>query len=370
MSEMASERTPLLGQTDVESHSAAFHEVSSHQTLWHVLKTTVDHHWVTLSGCVLSSWACSKLGFAKVAVFDDLLFKPLFVIFGFAIGFRNLRANTRRSQALASVRGLLQAVWDLLVLLPVTESREMMCTEMLRACELVAKYVTCVAMHSDYKYALAGLEPQLAKGTRLHFGGWGESDTGRRTRGPGAEVESIFLKCEDEVDRLTAEWKTQKFHRTFWSSKTAFKKEFGALIDLATPSVSDGYRMLIRVMLFGFAVIYPWGLISQHITYHDKIIIDDGTFLMLNSLMVCFFLLAMNAQASEQEDPFHDSYTRLDFVRIVAAFRAAVEDYEQERRLEAPESKDDLAAGQQPCADVEDLEDLEPSTAEFDPLNP
>jgi predicted membrane chloride channel (bestrophin family) len=348
------ETSPLLAKTKTEAKELLTRKKSeAKELLAHSLRSldqhtsvvtfillvvaTVVNHWFSILVSIVSCAVCVKEGFTSYSIFDPLIFKSIFIVFGFLIGFRNVRANARRFDALASTQGMLTCVWDILVMIP-DESRERVANQLLDCLRAIAAHVTLIAANrKTYLYAVAGLQCR------------DDAEGGESTRlGPAPLVGATMLAVEDEVDRLSKkEPDTQKYRRTFWFKRQSFDREFDLICNLAMPSVSDSYVMLINSCLLLFAAVLPWGLrcddvvfTSPGLVYQHKVTIPAGFSLVCNTMVILFILFGLNTLASQNEDPFADSAQRIDIDGIVGVFAASVRDYDARRRVAAPGAVD------------------------------
>lgn len=342
---MPTEATPLVSEKESRSkRHAAFvkeklhkHVVNPEAPTWesrteaftfmYLTTQTLKNHYWSLLACICSGLLCAHNDHMSQSIFDPLIFKSIFVVFGFAIGFRNMRANERRGMCLMSVRNICHAAWELLLLLPYDEHRPRMREQLLCALEALADHTMRVADRGNYKYALSGTEPadEEEESTEIHLG-------------PTTLMAATLLALEDEMSRLQfvhskhPEYAmSQKYQRTFWAKKLKFDEEHYNLVNYAIPSVSDAYVVLINSSLFLFGMVLPWGLHCNNVNIRGVNIMGAGTFLVINTIVVMWILLGLNTLASQHEDPFMPSYEMIDLRQHITMFRRAVEHYDQQR---------------------------------------
>lgn len=355
---MPTEQTPLVNRHDLEMPKVVGLKSRSWiYTLCSVPYAACRWHGVSIVAAVVSALLCWLLGFAKISIFDPLIFKSIFVVFGFAIGFRNARANQRRAEAEAVTHELFAAAWSLLVVFP-SDSRPKVREALLYLLEAIAQHVTVISDRHLYRYGIIGLRPL----SRENESWW---DCGHRFRPPADSQTSLSPRAlmvvtlnmfEEEFERLNPS--KSLVLRTFHQQSLLFKNSFNRVITLAMPSVSDRLIMLINFCLFMFAISLPWGIESNQLNFHrvwgpahphdrtlDNVMysFSAGGFKVLNTFVCTTVLFGLNALAHEHEDPFGDASDDIDIHTLVVAFKKAVENYE-ERRAAAEQGKVDLSA--------------------------
>jgi len=356
---MATESTPLISdhsqglrttravvekfKTHVSPPAPTWEARTEPFTFLYLTTQTLKNHYWSLIACVLSALLCAHNDHMSQSIFDPLIFKSIFVVFGFAIGFRNMRANERRGMCLMSVRNICHAAWELLLLLPYDEHRQRMREQLICGLEALADHVMRVADRGNYKYALSGTEPSAQKE--------GEVESSVHL-GPTTLMAATLLALEDEMSRLQKEHSkhpeygfSQKYQRTFWAKKLRFDEEHYNLINYAIPSVSDAYVVLINSSLFLFGLVLPWGLHCNNVNIRGVNIMGAGTFLVINTIVVMWILLGLNTLASQHEDPFMPSYEMIDLRLHMGEFRKAVEFYDTQRIMlySTPHLEDEVA---------------------------
>lgn len=306
---------------------------------------TLKNHYCCLFACVASALVCAHNDMASKSLFDPLVFKSIFIVFGFTIGFRNMRANQRRGDCLMSVRNICHATWELLMLLPYDEHRPRMREQLLCALEAIAEYVMSVADRGNYKYALAGTVPGDKAANTSDIDGPASIHLG-----PTTLTAATLLALEDEMSRLQKVHLThpdygasQKYQRTFWAKKLRFDEEHYNLVNYAIPSVSDAYVVLINSSAFIFGTVLPWGLHCNNVSIQGVNVMGAGTFLVINTIVIMSVLLGLNTLSAQHEDPFMVSFETLDLRQHMKMFRTAVEHYD-ETRMELQGTEQDIVA--------------------------
>mmetsp|Transcript_105697 Transcript_105697/g.268558 ORF Transcript_105697/g.268558 Transcript_105697/m.268558 type:complete len:441 (+) Transcript_105697:150-1472(+) len=108
---------------------------------------------------VVSATVCWWLGYAEKSVIDDLVFKSIFIIFGFTMGFRNVRANQRYSDALQHAQSFYSAFWGIYTVMP-TESRLRIRAQLLAAMQDSVSHIHRVGKNRQHCwFGIVGLEP-------------------------------------------------------------------------------------------------------------------------------------------------------------------------------------------------------------------
>merc|ERR1719174_86996 len=81
----------------------------------------VRWHWVAIACALFSATICWLMGYAEYSVVDPMIFKSIYVVFGFALGFRNVRANSRYGDALQSTSMMFGAAFQAITLFRASE---------------------------------------------------------------------------------------------------------------------------------------------------------------------------------------------------------------------------------------------------------
>lgn len=342
---MASERTPLLQRESTKLHLVEGLTTKS----WFASALSIpyaaffNHGWSVIAA-VASALACWWLGYAEKSVFDSLIFKSILVIFGFAIGFRNSRANERRSQAQSAALELFSNAWSLLVVFP-SDSRPKVREALLYLLEAISQHIRIGAHRELYKYSIIGLRPQPPKRPAW----WEFSRNFQATKpddvhlGPRPLMATTILMLEEEFERIYPNNGNSLILRGFHQTVQSLKKSYEEIVSLSQPSISDRLVMLIDFCLFMFGVALPWGIKSYHLNLYDTVPdpkvehflvhVSAGAFLVLNTLVCTTVLFGLNALAHEHEDPFGDSGDDVDLGVMLAGFRKAVQCYEERREM-------------------------------------
>lgn len=298
---------------------------------------TIRKHFIGLGFSLVSAMLCVWSHSIEHRVFDSLIFKSIFIVFGFAIGFRNVRANQRRSTAMEYVLQLFGAAWEILLLYP-DSTRPKIAKAFTSFFDHFAEHIRRIAGRGDYAYSFVGLEPvQPREGHYIGRRSCEHVLRDVRLLPPHVSREvnfdarpvmlALMLMCEDEIDAIEKPPK-QKLRRSFWGSKDKFFSMYDQIIALCCPSVSERYIALVDLCLGIFAVALPWGIKSEGFQVH-KLHLYGGTLLIMNTMMVNLILYSLNTIATEHEDPFDGDADDVDLEGLVKGFRIAVEGYEE-----------------------------------------
>lgn len=355
---MPSERTPLLKDEDSETLKLKDLQTKS----W--LSTAVSipfaafrWHGLSILLSLMSAISCWALGYAERNVFDPLIFKSIFVVFGFAVGFRNSRANDRLADAQTVTHELFASAWSILVVFP-SDSRPKVREALVHLLEAISLHIQVISRRDLYKYGIIGLRPAPAEAAAWcdcgqRCGQLSESQAiSRASLSPRPLMATTLMMFEEEFERINNRGKTIIL-RTFQRYTEAFKKSVDGIVVLAMPSVSDRLVMLINFCLLMFAVALPWGIKSTHLNFYgispdpkvDEVLVhfSAGGFLVLNTFVCTTVLFGLNALAQEHEDPFGTAQEDMQLRKLTRAWHRAVQIYE-ERRATAEQGRTGLSS--------------------------
>jgi hypothetical protein len=303
-------------------------------------------HGVSIAVAIMSAVACWALGFAERSIFDPLIFKSIFVIFGFAIGFRNSRANQRLNEAHGATHELFAAAWSILVVFP-SDSRPKIREALLYLLDAISEHVHVIAHRDLYKYGIVGIRPAPLESAAWwdcsrRFSRPSETSALKASVTPRPLMATTLFMFEEEFESINSKGRTIIL-RTFHQQTLAFKKSFDAIVVLAMPSVSDRLVMLINFCLFMFAIALPWGIKSTHLNFYgvnpdpkvDEVMahFSAGGFLVLNTFVCTTVLFGLNALAQEHEDPFGADTDDIDLKKMAQSWCRVVQIYEERRAV-------------------------------------
>eukprot|EP00443_Scrippsiella_acuminata_P029566 CAMPEP_0115301786 /NCGR_PEP_ID=MMETSP0270-20121206/70041_1 /TAXON_ID=71861 /ORGANISM="Scrippsiella trochoidea, Strain CCMP3099" /LENGTH=395 /DNA_ID=CAMNT_0002719681 /DNA_START=65 /DNA_END=1248 /DNA_ORIENTATION=+ len=352
----------------------------------------VSQHPLGISTTIISSLICWGTGYAEISIIDPLIFKSIFIIFGFTMGFRNVRANQRYFDAMQHASGMFMAIWGIYTPMPLT-SRLKVRAELLDAVKDVAAHLHRVGAQRRFCwYGIVGLEPASetpeAQPARTDAPGYGsvdsapgvpryaswETDEGADSPvqgrwklwagSPDARSASVdkwvsgytyavfsplprLLKalntCEGLLEEIEAASgpQNQKLRRNFWFHKPQALEHYDHLLSLAFPSVPDRFMSFVDVCLFFFAVSLPWGITAKNlqVSYYGKLSVSAGIVLVINTTLVIMVLFTLNALTTQNEDPLNGDGDDIDLTRLTSAFAYGIQAYDdsEARRLDAKE---------------------------------
>ena len=108
---------------------------------------------------LMSAIACWGAGYTHKGFHDPVIFKSVFVVFGFSMGFRNVRANQRYFDAQQHCEQFYAAWWGIYLPLP-RDIRLKVKTEFLQAFEECRAYAHRVGTDRRHAwFAVVGIEP-------------------------------------------------------------------------------------------------------------------------------------------------------------------------------------------------------------------
>lgn len=325
-------------------------------------------HWPSILSALASAVVCWFLGYSEYSVVDPMIFKSIYVVFGFALGFRNVRANARYGEALYYSKMLFGTAWSVITLFREKETRLKVENVMITLLNGIAEHFNAVSQRADSWYALPGLRPTQSMSS--YYDITDDDFLGHDCELP-AEVEvqvaprnlmvSAFIMIGSEIC-IAEKAPFQERKRTFWLLRTNFFEAYEQCELLTMPSVTKAFWTLITNVLFIFGVALPWGISASgghqgaHDTNHSLVpwkellssrSLHSLAFIVFNTLMCMIVLFGLNALAHENEQPFKGgAIETIELDQLCDRFRVAVEGYERrrdkiERDVEAQISKED-----------------------------
>eukprot|EP00747_Dinoflagellata_sp_TGD_P182418 gnl/TRDRNA2_/TRDRNA2_36663_c0_seq2.p1 gnl/TRDRNA2_/TRDRNA2_36663_c0~~gnl/TRDRNA2_/TRDRNA2_36663_c0_seq2.p1 ORF type:complete len:370 (-),score=63.32 gnl/TRDRNA2_/TRDRNA2_36663_c0_seq2:61-1170(-) len=335
---MVDEKTPLIRKGDVPKslREPAYPEGRKYRVLdiFRPIGLALRWYW----GILIFVIASALLNFALtihhdfVLVLHPLVFKSLLVVFGFILGFRNVRANNRTEEATSRMQELFSAAWTILMLTP-SESRPRLSRAMVLALNELAGQINAVRKRKYWWYAMMEMRPDEEN----HLGFTG--DSGRTF------LMHVLLMAEELLGKNepSAQAKTQKL-RILWPVRTKMLDTIDRIFHLCTPAVSDRYCALVDGCLFFFVVLLPWGLEATSMdlaaaTGVPWMVVSAAAVSGFEAIFVAFVLLGLNALATENEDPFMGDYEDLHLDSFVRIFELKIAFYEDQRAKVAEATK-------------------------------
>jgi len=325
---------------------------------------------------VTSALVCWVCGYAEVSVIDPLIFKSIFIIFGFTMGFRNVRANQRCFEAMQHAHGLFMAIWGIYSPMPL-KSRLRIRDELLESMKAIAAHIHRVGAHRrNCWYGMLGLQPATAelesesaeiakKAAISRYGAMDsslpkdaslEAEDGARTPSQGDlrlssgasvartmdnQVSSftyalvsplprlldVLMACEEELERIE-QAPAQKLRRGFWFHKPQVLTHYEMLLSLSFPSVPDRFMCFVDVCLGFFAVSLPWGITCS--PFHiGKVSINTGVVLVFNTTLVVMVMFCLNGLTVQNEDPLSGDGDDLNLNSLASAFTHAIMSHDE-----------------------------------------
>lgn len=333
------------------------------ERLFMVPVLAVQRHWGSLLCALASILLCWGSGHASENILDPVIFKTIFVVFGFALGFRNVRAGQRREQALQASAQLFHTSWGILALFPPASMRKIArpLTFVLHA---LVRHVDLLNTRKGWWFGIAGLEPsQQALESKHswagtfdgHFHAWEvpPEGVGKECQlGPDAVTRAFFVLANEEIEGFE-KMPQQARKRILWAEKASFQRSFETIQNLSLPAFSDRYKALVDTCLCAFCWALPWGITVNpqllSVTSRTVQAVSHwhvALLLGLNTLLVATVFLGLNALAEETEDPFKGQTEDVNLEKHLQTFEEALAALEQ--RTDATLAEPGAASGQGP----------------------
>lgn len=364
MASEANEKTPLLPLLK-ELPGIHVKPFVSYYSFWGTLFSVpllaLQWHWVSICFALLSAVGCWSIGWAQYSVVDPMIFKSIFVVFGFASGFRNVRANQRYGDALNQVKLLFGSAWGVIALFRETQadSRPKVELAMIHLLNAIVIHLQAITYRTDSWYALVGLHPTQPDEVHDVVEDGLVADISRRHLGKKSEVEktdlevevalgprplmvSTFVMIGNEICRTEA-LPLQERKRTFWHMRLTFFTAYDFCEMLTMPSVTAVYQMVINFTLFLFGLAVPWGISvsgskhnlhtanENHEDLHTTESLKSLVFIVFNTFFCMIILFGLNALAHENEQPFRKvgiTPEAIELPELLSRFATAVRGYE------------------------------------------
>eukprot|EP00927_Polykrikos_kofoidii_P058740 TRINITY_DN5346_c0_g1_i1.p1 TRINITY_DN5346_c0_g1~~TRINITY_DN5346_c0_g1_i1.p1 ORF type:complete len:475 (-),score=81.77 TRINITY_DN5346_c0_g1_i1:91-1413(-) len=162
---MSTETTKLLPKKLPPAASGIlpiFKELSLSHKIFSIPRLAWRWHGYAIMMSLISAFVNWRLGFAEVNIFDPMIFKSLFVVFGFTVGFRNVNAAERHAQGVKHCNELLAAVWGIIILfVHMDDCRQRVHDSFRRVLQAFASHIILISDRRSFWYALADLDPLL-----------------------------------------------------------------------------------------------------------------------------------------------------------------------------------------------------------------
>lgn len=310
----------------------------------------VRWHWVAITCAIFSATICWLMGYAEYSVVDPMIFKSIYVVFGFALGFRNVRANARYGEALNHTKSLFGVSWSVITLFRESKARQKVEQAFVGLLRAIAEHMHAISHRSDSSYGLAGLRPSHPKGASSDdLWGYDMPDEVEVLIAPRSLMVSVFVMAGNEICMLEHA-PLQERKRSLWMLRHKFFNAYEEIELLTLPSVTRAFWTLITNVLFVFGVALPWGIsVSGHTQgLHDRKVHEHKfldlfsavgfkslLFILSNTLMCMIVLFGLNALAHENEQPFKgvtaSAGETIHLRELVDRFEDAVKSYEKQR---------------------------------------
>mmetsp|Transcript_47540 Transcript_47540/g.133835 ORF Transcript_47540/g.133835 Transcript_47540/m.133835 type:complete len:405 (-) Transcript_47540:53-1267(-) len=345
----------------------------------------IRHSGLGIFTTVLSATVCWWLGYASVSVIDQLVFKSIFVIFGFTMGFRNVRANQRYYDTTKEAASFFAAFWGVYAPLPI-EGRRAVRSRLVAAMRECVAHIHRVAANTRcFWYGMAHLEPasedfesEGAEGIgglgdvpfygatseaqlgdspgssqrpelvvkdspRAHASAaafhrpsivWDTESGSGKVRGaisPRMELVFALIDVERQIEPLEP-GREQKLKRCFWYHRAQFLGSYDNLLALAFPSVTERFMTFIDICLFMFAASLPWGIRADEIEVHAMgrhFVVSSGITLVVNTTLVVMVMFTLNALTCENENPLSGDKDDIDLKCLAHVAELALDAHER-----------------------------------------
>jgi hypothetical protein len=330
-----------------------------------------EWHWIAIVCATLSACTCWWAGYAEYSIVDPMIFKSIYVVFGFALGFRNVRANFRYGEALNHTKTLFGNAWCLVTLFRDTEQRRKVSSAVVCLLEAIANHVEAISYRADSWYGVIGLRPKIPH-PEAHNELWFAPEAPDKIDvlvAPRALMVSVFVMAGNEICK-TEQAPYQERKRTVWMLREHFFIAYEQIEVLALPSVTKAFWFLISNVLCLFGIALPWGIsVSGHeqglhdaAEVHHRAVGEVFTghgfkslfFIVFNTLTCMVMLFVLNALAHETEQPFRGGAGEaLQLKDLVRRFADAMKDYEGCRDVAGKDAEGQFSKGDALSTDPE-----------------
>lgn len=299
--------------------------------VWNLFRMAVEWHGVTLALAVLSATINIWTGMSSKTLFHALVFKCLFVVFGFLLGFRNVRANNRQETANQQIQTLFTSVWTLILLFPEQMQRKRVSRAFILVLRDLTDYVSDMSQRHRIWYTAIDMRPPVHDSGTQHEAGHQHGFSGTS---PRPLFQAVLMMVESEVYPLEDEGTFTK-RRMVWSQIVPIMQSYDDIIHMCMPAVSDRYAALLDLLLNIFMILLPWGLVSQPLdlrpgTGYKWAYIPETAMLLITTLLISCMMMGLNALAQENEDPYGGD-DDMPLCSVVDLFEKALDAYEQQR---------------------------------------
>eukprot|EP00927_Polykrikos_kofoidii_P058741 TRINITY_DN5346_c0_g2_i1.p1 TRINITY_DN5346_c0_g2~~TRINITY_DN5346_c0_g2_i1.p1 ORF type:complete len:479 (-),score=87.64 TRINITY_DN5346_c0_g2_i1:474-1826(-) len=227
---MASETTRLLQKKPPPAAVdilPVFKELSLGLKILSIPRLAWRWHGYAIGASLISAIINWRLGFAEVNVFDPIIFKSLFVVFGFAVGFRNVNASKHHAFALKQCHQLVAGFWSIVLLFAdIDDCRQQVHDAFRRVLLAFADHIISVSDRRAFWYAVASLEPSVPSCEPL------PSENSSR------KIESVGGDAKDDAAKTSEPHEVQARAAKFMSDAASTAVAFGRSAALAAASAA------------------------------------------------------------------------------------------------------------------------------------
>lgn len=259
----------------------------------------------------------------ELELVDPLVFKSIFLVFGFCLGFRNVRANSRMEEGNRCLHNFLGTVWNIILLFPNSRRRKVSKT-LLQAMRETSSYLHNISVRKHWWAAMIDVRPRHQT---VDMAGCSSRPL---LMAALAMVEETVYTLEPSREN------SYTIRRSFWVLKMKLLHCYDELVEMTFPAVTDRYAGLLDACLFIFAILLPFGLggtASQAHKLHGNttVIIPGGLVTLVNCSVVLIVMTGLNALAQENEDPFGRDEEDVRVDAYLRLFEHALSLYEETR---------------------------------------
>lgn len=286
-----------------------------------------QHHYCAILTTVFSSMLCTQMGYAEVWVIDPMIIKSIFVLFGFTMGFRNVRANQRYFDAMHQATLFFAGFWGVYAPLP-REVQVKVRENLLESMQYAAGYIHRVADSRDNAWhGILGIEPP--QHLQAVVDKVGDSPEGFDIQGLDARLRlvQVLILIDSELQKRG----DKADQRTYAIHQKQVLDGYDHLLALALPSVTNRFKIFVQICLAFFSVFMPWGIMTKPVEFYVLgylCHISAGTFLMVNTTSVIWVLFTLNSIINQNEDPVSGDADDVNLVLLTDALVFEVQDYE------------------------------------------
>lgn len=283
----------------------------------------LEEHYQAILTTVCSAMLCTLMGYAEVWVIDPTILKCIFVVFGFSMGFRNVRANTRYAIAMQKAALWFAGFWGVYAPLQ-REVQLKVGPDLLEAMQVAAAYIHLIADSRDNSwYGILGIEPEQKGQTACGWEGVDMAGLNGRLR-----LVDALNRIGDELLRIG----DMSIERTFKLHQKLVLENYDHLLALALPSVTTRFKIFVDICLGFFTVFMPWGTMARSVEFDalgQQWHISPGVVLVMNTTAVIWVVYALDSIITQNEDPVSGDPDDVNLILLTDALVYEVQDYER-----------------------------------------